>query len=400
MHHRTITALPFLAVLVACGVNGPSNDPPSTPSKARAYPEKAVYHATSFAEWDDAKIQEAAKATIMIAPTERCFAAESQRVLEAIHRINPDLQVIGYHLLMGANRLYPDTTYLRTTLPYALDHYNAVRDDWAWSTAGDTVLIWPDIVFLNPIKNGAINRDLINKTVNLIAKYQARSGSAIDGMMHDYFMDAPYLNPSVADDMVGEVDFDGDDVAFGSDPDEKALFMQFQIEYARAIRDRFGPDFIQIGNGRPPQEMAELAALLDGILYELYPNNPWFKTDRDGLLRLIENQADGYLHKAKGRTWSVCTNQHGHLYGNNMFCLLSSLLAGCMYTELRGQYSFSSWTIDIEPGRPLGAAIIEGKLDSMLTVGRAFDRGEVRISFYPTGRREEYAFQALDSLPR
>jgi hypothetical protein len=402
MRHGAVALLPFLTLLTACGLSGPNDDAPPSAPALRTYPDKMVNHWTTFADWDETKIEEAAEATMMIVPIERCFAPESKRVLDGIHALNPDFKVIGYQSLMGVLRLYPDTTYLRAELPYALDYYNAVRGDWAWSTAGDTVLIWPDIVFLNPIKNGAINRDLISTIVDLIARYQAQSGSALDGIMHDYFMYAPYLNPSVADDMIGDVDFDGDGVPFNDDPDEKALFMQFQIAEATAIRTRFGSDFIQIGNGRPPQEMPELAALLNGIYYEFYPNNPWGKTDRDGLLRLLENQAEGYLQPAKGRTWSVCTNEHGDLNNNsnNTFCLLSSLIANCMYADLQGQNIFNGWTIDLEPGQPLGPAIIEGNTDSMLTVRREFDRGEVRISFFPSGRREEYRFLAADSLPR
>jgi len=394
--------LPLLALIVACGVSGPANDSPPSSSKPRVYPEKMVNHWTGFADWDDSKIREAAEAKMMIVPIERCFARESKRVLDAIHSLNPDFQVIGYQSLMGVLRLYPDTTYLRAELPYALDYYNAVRGDWAWSTAGDTILIWPDIIFLNPIKNGAINRDLINAIVDLVARYQAQSGSALDGMLHDYFMYAPYLNPSVADDMIGDIDFDGNGILFNDDPNEQALFMQFQIAEARAFRERFGPDFIQIANGRPPQEMPELAALLDGIYYEYYPNNPWGKTDREGLLGLLENQADGYLHKAKGRTWSVCTNQGGQLNnnGNNTFCLLSSLIADCMYADLHGQNLFNGWTLDLKPGWPLGPAIIEGSTDSVLTVKREFTRGEVRLRFYPTGHSEESVFEAIDTTAR
>ena len=34
-------------------------------------------------------------------------------------------------------------------------------------------------------------------------------------------------------------------------------------------------------------------------------------------------------------------------------------------------------------------------MDSMLTVRRPFENGEVALSFYDTGRRQEYVFAAL-----
>lgn len=399
LHRRAAAAIPALALLAACGVNAPSTESPP-PAAARVYPEKMVNHWKSFADWDDATIAEAAEAEMMIVPMDQCFSPLSTRVLEGIRSINPDFRVVGHQPLMAVVTLYPDTAYLRTNLPYQLDYYNAVRGDWAWSTAGDTVFIWPHTVFLNPIKNGTTNRALIDTLIDLLARYEERNGSPVDGILHDYFMYAPYLNPDVADDMEGEIDFDGDGIGYYDDPDEQSLFMQFQLEYADAIRERFGSDFIQIGNGRPPEEMPELASLLNGVYYELYPNFPWCKTDRDGLLRLLENQTPGYLALARGRTWSVCTNQRGQLYGNNLFCLLSSLLAGCMYTDLQGDNLFTGWTLDVDPGVPLGDVTIEGSIDSVLTVRRAYSAGEVRMSFIETGRREEYVLEAAGVAPR
>jgi hypothetical protein len=150
--------------------------------------------------------------------------------------------------------------------------------------------------------------------------------------MHDYFSDYLYINQAIRDSVLGDIDLDGNGVVFGD-------------------------DFIQIGNGYPPPADAELAHYMNGIFYELYPNNCRHWTDRDGLL-----------------------------------CLLSSLVAGCRYTEMQGSYVFSGWTLDVEPGAPTGPAVIEGSVDGILTVRRPFQNGEVKLSFYDTGRRLEYAF--------
>ena len=337
---------------------------------------------------------------MMILPIEWCFADASQGILDELHRLNPDIQIIGYQSLMSVYTLYPDTSYLRTTVPYALDYYNAVHGDWAWTTADDTLMTWRDLIVLNPIKNGELNSDLITTIVDLIARYQDLSGNAVDGVMHDYFSSYPYINATIQDSVHGDVDFDDDTVIFDDDTDERNLFVLWQREYAKAFRERFGDDFIQIGNGRPPQEDAVLAHYLNGVFYELYPNNPWGVTDRSGLLRLLENQQSGYLSPAKGRTWSLCTNDQGHANYNNLFCLLSSLIADCLYTELYGTNVFSGWTLDIDPGSPLGPATIEGATDSILTVRRPFVNGEIRISFEATGRRLEYLFDPVQSRTR
>ena len=393
MHCRTPLLLLTLAALLSCC----ASDKPEGPGDVRPTgmtfsPEKAVLNLTSFDSWNDDVIRAAAQSELIVFPISRCFSPQSRGIIDELRRLNPDIQIIGYQLVMGVTTLWPDTTYLRATLPYELDYFNAVRGDWAWTTADDTLMIWSEEIFLNPIKNGNVNMELINTIVDLLARYQDESGNAIDGIFHDYFMYGPHVNPDIRDRMLGDADFDGDGVIFIDDDDEQELFMRFQTEYARAIRNRFGDDFIQIGNGCPPQEDPELAGLLNGIFYECFPNNPWWQSDRTGFLIFLENQREGYLHKAKGRTWSICYDQYAALHNGNLFCLLSSLIGGCLYTEARTTAKFAAWTLDMDSGAPTGAISIEGSLDSTLTVKRAFEKGEVRISFHPWGMRDTFLF--------
>lgn len=397
--HLALAASILAAVACAgCADRDAGEQPPLPPApvETAVYPEKGVVHWAPFGGWDETKIEQAAQAGMMILPLEWCFSPESRGVLAAIRERNADIRVIGYRSLMSAATLYPDTAYLRATLPYVLDYYYATRDDWAWTTTQDTVLIWRDIVMLDPIVDGALNTELIDEMVDLLARHNEAAGGVVDGILHDYFMYSAYLNPTVRETMTGEIDFDDDGVRHEDDADERALFYEWQKEYARAIAARFGDDFIQIGNGRPPQEDAGLAGLLNGIFYELYPNFPWWGTDRAGLLELLENQRPGWLREARGRTWSICTNERGNLYGNNLFCLLSSLVAGCMYTELQGTYVFTGWTLAYDTGAPLAEATIAGRTDTILTVTRPFEAGKVRISFDPTGRRIESVFLAAE----
>jgi hypothetical protein len=200
-----------------------------------------------------------------------------------------------------------------------------------------------------------------------------------------------YINPACRPGVEGEPDLDGDLIPCGEDQDERELLMLWQKEYLREFRERFGDDFIMVGNGRPPQEDAELAGLLNGIFYESFPNGPWYLTDRQGFLRLVDNQREGFLSAAKGRTWSILANHQ--LEQNNYFCLVSSLLAGCLYTELHGSYTFTGWTLSVEAGLPAGEISIEESIDGHLTASRPFRNGEARISFNPNGGRNEVVFE-------
>jgi hypothetical protein len=80
--------------------------------------------------------------------------------------------------------------------------------------------------------------------------------------------------------------------------------------------------------------------------------------------------------------------------GNNLFCLVSSTLAGCLYAELHGKNLFTGWTLDIRGGDPFGETVREGKVDSILTFRRNFIDGEARASFYSSGRRVEVVFKS------
>jgi hypothetical protein len=393
MHCRALFVIPLSIAVISCARSDQPAGPEASPAMVSScYPEKAVIHCASFAGWDSRLIREAAEAKMIVFPMFRCFSPESRPVLDELRRLNPDIKIIGYQGVLNVRMLWPDTTYMRENVPYELDLFNAVRGDWAWTTAGDTLEIWKDAPFLNPIKDESVNRDLIDKIVGLIARYQSQSGNAVDGIFHDYFMNDPYINPDIRDEVIGDIDFDGNGVTFYNDAAEQALFILWQEEYARAIRDRLGDDFIQVGNGYPPQYNPELAGLLNGINYECFPNNPWWQSDRTGFLRFLDNQREGYLRLANGRTWSICANLYGNWNDGNFLCLLSSLVGGCLYTEQYGTDKFVGWSLDVNSGSPKGEASVAGSLDSTLTISRQFERGEVRISFNPTETRKEFVF--------
>ena len=381
-----------LLACVSCGAEGPDapGAPPGVPI-ADSYPEKSVVHWAPLRLWNDELIGEAALSRSIVIPMEQCFSEETRPVLERLRELNPDLRVIAYLPLLCVYTVPPDTTGLRGVVPFLYDYYETVRENWAVTTTGDTLMIWPEAIFLDPISNGGIDRDLIEKIADLLEGYQQSGYPPIDGIMHDYFMYCVYVNPACRPGVEGEPDLDGDGIPCAEDGDERDLLLLWQKEYMRELRSRFGEDFIMIGNGRPPQENAELAGLLNGIFYEAFPNGPWGWTDREGFMRLIENQREGYLAPTEGRTWSILSNDR--IEYNNLFCLVSSLLAGCLYTELHGSCIFTGWTLDVNAGAPAGELSLDGSPDSLLTAFRLYSRGEARISFGSNGGRREVTFE-------
>jgi len=390
-----VRALLVAAALIplSCGAGDPASPGSGTPIHITSgYPQRGVVHGASFLSWDSETIAEAARGKIMIAPIEFYFAPAAEDIISELKSLNPDIRLLGYQLVMGVPTLWADTSGIAGQPSYKREYFEAVVDDWAYTTTGDTLMLWPDLIFLNPIRSDAVNRTLIAELVGLIEKYQSLSGGVIDGMMHDYFMDGPYLSPYVKEHVSGEIDLDGDGAVFVDDSTERDLLIAYQKEYASEIRRRLGDDFIQVGNGLLPHTDGELASILNGIFYEDFPQCRIGLTDRDGLQRLLAHHVKGYLAEARGRTWSIVTNERG--LGNNMFCLVASMMAGCLYTELHGENLFTGWTLNVWGGDPRGGIIREGHADSLLTFRREFRYGEARMSFLPSGRRSEVVFES------
>ena len=354
------------------------------------YPMRGITHWRNFFDWDESTIADAARAGLVIFPIERCFSPLGEATISRMRELNPDIRILGYLGVLQVPELYPDTTYLEQYLPWEIEFYRLVEDRWAWTTSGDTLSLWPGSIFLDPIDPaGRVDAGLIDDIVGLLEKYVEERPGMIDGVMHDYFMYRPYVNPN-NDDVIGDIDLDGDGVPIGDDPDERDLLLRWQKDYAAAIRSRLGPQFIQIANGRVPQEDPELAGYLNGIFYELFPNMCWSVTDREGLEKLVENQSAGWLAKAHGRTWSILTNNS--IEYNNMFCMLSGMLTGCFHAELDGDFAFSGWSLGVDAGRALSELEIEGSPDSIVTYRRRFEGGEAIVSFNPGGGRRAWTF--------
>lgn len=386
MRRGTAILIAAALVILSCTAENPSVPSDGANVDAvRSYPQKGILHDLSFTSWDAAKVRDASEADMLIFPVARCFSPDAQDIIAELKRLNPSTVILGKHTILGVNPLWPDTNYLQVSLPYEMEYYETVENDWSYTTAGDTLMLWRDIIFLKPIIDGELNRRLIVDLLDLMERYQIESGNVLDGVVYDYLMQSLYINYAIRDIVEGEPDLDSDGIPFIDDPEEAAYLIQWQKEYINEFRIRFGDDFILVANGHLPQDDAEIAGMLNGLFFEAFPNNLRSYTDREGLLRLLQFQEEGYLRKARGRTWTILTNVDGGQ--NNLFCCIASMIAGCFYAELHGTSAFTGWTLDINAGKPRSEYTMEGDVDGVLTVRRAFSHGEARISFITIGAR-------------
>ncbi len=383
-------------LIIACIFLFSCSDPVSSPGdKVTATDQeqiidRGIVHWKSFLTWDEETITEAADSRLAIFPISICLSEAGEEIIRDLKTLNPDLKIIGYLGMLSITELFADTATVLQNTPFEMDLHLIARSHWAWTTTGDTLSMWPGSIFLNPFTDGELDYDFIEDLVDLIETYQADMPICLDGIMHDYFMYRPYIAYGFEDVITGDIDLDGNGILVADDAIERENFLRWQIDYAAEISERMGSDFIQIGNGRVPQENAELAGVLNGIFYEVFPNMRWGLTDREGFQLLLQNQQAGYLSEACGRTWSILTNDAVEY--NNYFCLVSSLLAECLYTEIYDRPVFSGWRLDVTPGSIRSDLITEGSEDSILTYSRLYSRGEARISFADYGGRIETDF--------
>lgn len=309
----------------------------------KEYPRRCAYHTTNFEIWDSVKISEVAKAELIIFSMERCYKPSSQVILQSIRAHNSDIKIIGYLGVLNQCELWPDTTGFYETNPFAIDMWNATKDDFVYTTEGELFYIWPDCMFLNPIKGDSVNTDLIDKILNAVEKNLEVFGS-IDGVFHDYLMRNIYVMPTYE----GDLDLDGDGVPWQQDIGEHDLLWDWQLQYVQAFTERFGEGFLQVGNGYLPVVYSEMTRELNGIFYELYPITHYSWTEHEALLQVL-SQKD-VLKSLDGKIWSVISGAADR----DEYNMLVSMLTSDLYAERVTDGIWSRWYEELDAGRAKG----------------------------------------------
>ena len=266
---------------------------------------------------------------------------------------------------MGVFALYPDTTYLRAASPMCSITTTRSADDWAWTTARGHA---HDL-------EGSHHRSIRSRTARLnidAHRHDRRSHRGVSGAERRRRSTASCTITSVptrtsirSSGTASSARSTSTGTASSSTTTRKSrtLFYLWQKEYAKAIRERFGDDFIQIGNGRPPQEDAGARALPERHLLRALPEQLLVAGPiATGSSASSKTSSDGYLSKAKGRTWSLCTNENGQTRTTTICSAFSRACSPAACTpSCTASYVFSGWTLDVEPGAPLGPADDRGQ---------------------------------------
>jgi hypothetical protein len=302
---------------------------------------------------------------------------------------NPDIIVLGLLTVLSYMDAWVGGNQ-RSRFPMSGELYDLLAPHTVHTTDGELVYAWEGMPMITPWSEpGGFDVSLLNAQLDLIATHANRYPGTLDGVFHDYLSPKPFPYPSRSS-YSGEVDLDGDGIGWDEDPGELNAWIGWQHELARQFQERFGPGFIQVGNGGLPRRDAVMASLLAGANYEQYPGVRLGLTVREGIDLMLENHRPGYFTPRRGRTWSIMFNHDG-VTDESIF-RVSSLLTGQFYARSDG-FGFPGLDpVQLHPGSPLGPVARTEFPDGSVTFSRPFENGDAVVETYPSGSDKDVGF--------
>jgi len=333
-------------------------------------------------------VERYAEADILILGAENLWSSSADPdAVDKLRAANPDLKILAYvrskHIpLLYSEYKNPDRN--RSEYPYNL--FDVTRPYWSWTTTGDTLSDFPEVVVLN-ILDPACRQALIET----YSSEHLASGNRVDGFYWDYFSLTLWIPDVVRTYMSGEPDLDGDGIAHLDDEDELAAWRQAQESLINGIRNRLGVNFIQIFNGSRAHRDSTFAALGDGMFYEHFPTLSFHGGPHmENALGLQQYNnlftARSWPRNRNGGPWLILSTKSRYNFtddkGERINLSLGdinravALLTDCTSIyHFDGKYIYGWPDVDIRLGEPLGGVVFT---DRMIT--RQFENGRVSIT--------------------
>lgn len=374
----------FLALsgaICACTITAVEN--PIVPDTSPPLPVQSSMAIVDFTYMDltDQANQEAvARARIYVNEMTYLWSpVQNQRAVAALKARNPDLKVIGYVNAQTSWLMWGDDPKMQTTNPYGWDWYQATRPYWSYTTTGDTMMSWPGKVVVN-ILEPACREAMIDV---LAAHWNAHS-NVVDGIYWDHFNTSLWVADNVPG-RTGSLDLDGDGIAHPDDQDEMAAYREASSALVQELRARLGEDIIQVTNGNRAAMDSTFAGLVDGMLYENFPEvGFWGQNMSQALDPTAWNSLFNSRHWPRtqnGGPFVILSNKDRFTYTSDQgvrdyryadFARLAALMTGTLvsYHSAARQWDYGWPEVDLYLGEPLAEAdVAAGRLVREFTNG-------------------------------
>jgi hypothetical protein len=314
-----------------------------------------------------------------------CLSEEAAPIIDRLRELNPDIVIIGVHQLLSAPD-YWDAGDARTRFPMTAEIHDLIADRTVTTDRGEKILMWHDAPMMNPMRGRVVDRQLLTRIVDVIARYATIHENHVDGIMHDYTSPRPWAYPNGDASYEGIIDLDDDGVAFDDDVHEKAAWVGWQYALADELQNRFGEGFIQIANGRLPLDDPEMARRMAGAIFQKFPNMVWNLSAREGLDLALKTRKPGWFTPRRGQHWNFYWAATVKIDGQTDFRRWASFLTGDLYetNSTHGDTFRGADPHRQEYGAPLGPLTITPDGDNTV-YAREFEGGTVSIVFNSLG---------------
>lgn len=386
----------FLAVLVMAlaaslgcgGGSGPAGvDPPATPPPPgqNASLRQAIVDYRYLACADSDVVALARADLVVLDATTIWSIVPNADLCARLRAANPSIKILAY--LPAKNTRVPWAAVDPVQEPFGHAWHEALAPYRCWTTAGDTLLDWPNSWVVN-----ILEPECRRRLVDVVASFQESRANKVDGVFWDYFGPTLWISPMVAPTMEGDPDMDGNGIGHFDDPAEMAGFRAASTALLEQMQQELGAGFIQIVNGTRAATDSAFAALTDGMFYELFPTQN-FHPGPDMRLALEPTRynnlfaARHWPRTRNGGPWLILSNPTPCYYFDDQYqrTLLDlddinrvvALLTGATVSySSNGQMRYGWPAVDLALGEPLGGVTWDGE-----TISRRFARGSVTATF-------------------
>lgn len=335
---------------------------------------------------DPATIEKYSKARILVVQAPIIWRDDINiGAIEAMKAANPDLKVVGY---INAHTSWFNWGDDKVTDPdvkvFNADWYAATKPYWSYTTVGDTMTPWPGKVVLD-----ILDPNCREAMVDVLEKHWNLHSNVLDGIFWDHFNRTLWVSDSVPG-REGYLDLDGNGIAHQSDPDEIQAYRDASVALIQRTRQVLGDDVIQITNGNRAAMDSVFAGLVDGTMYENFPDvgflgdrmrqaldlshpnnlfaaNRWARTQNGGPYQILSNTS--IIHFQDGDRGVV---QARKAEFNRVVALLTGGLVAYHSDDQLTRYGWPE--IEVNLGLPVASAEFAGEV-----ISREFENGRVTL---------------------
>ncbi len=379
-------------LLIGCTAMGDSTalatgtNPDHRGGAAPESPRMAIVDYSTMDLSDQEMLAQYARAGIIVTETSAIWcSAQNEGKVADLKSLNPSLKLVGYVNAHGSWLAWGDQPERDPlTNSYGWDWYNATKPYWSYTTTGDTMMAWEGQVLLN-----ILNPDCRSAMIQVLADHWHAHSNVLDGVFWDHFNQFLWVPTDLAG-VNGQLDLDGNGIAHRDDEEEMRAYRLASEALITGLREALGSNIVQIVNGNRAATDSVFTGLVDGMMYEHFPEvGFWGQRMQQALDPAVPHNlfaAINWPRTENGGPWLILANKYRFSFQDDFgasvnyrraeFSRVAAALTGCYVTyHSDDQKMHYGWPeVDLNLGQPVGKAVFaDGE------ISRDFEYGQVSL---------------------